>query len=75
LDDIHPNLVVCNINCRVAIEYLLSNAKKSILIQTQYIVDENIFDILKNKSLELDDMRFIVSDTESNDFLVEYFGP
>jgi phosphatidylserine/phosphatidylglycerophosphate/cardiolipin synthase-like enzyme len=25
--------------------------------------------------LELDDMRFIVSDTESNDFLVEYFGP
>ena len=75
LDDIHPNLVVCNINCRATIEYLLSSAEKSILIQTQYIVDNNILDILKNKSMDLEDMRFIVSDTESNDELISYFGP
>lgn len=75
LDDIHQNLVICNINCRATIEYLLSSAKKSILIQTQYIVDENILDILKNKSVDLEDMRFIVSDTESNDELISYFGP
>ena len=75
LDDIHPNLVVCNINCRAVIENLLSNAEKSILIQSQYILDENILEILKEKSDELDDMRFIVSDTDSNDFLIEYFGP
>jgi len=75
LDDIHPNLVVCNINCRAVIENLLSNAEKSILIQTQYIVDKNILEILKDKSDQLDDMRFIVSDTDSNDFLIEYFGP
>lgn len=75
LDDIHPNLVVCNINCRESIEYLLSSANKSILIQTQYIMDENILDILKEKSDELEDMRFMVSDTDSNDFLIEYFGP
>ena len=73
--DIHPNLVVCNINCRAVIENLLSNAKKSILIQTQYIVDENILEILKDKSTKLDDIRFIVSDTDSNNYLVEYFGP
>ena len=75
LDDIHPNLVVCNINCRAVIENLLSNAEKSILIQTQYILDENILDILKEKSDELEDMRFIVSDTDSNDFLIGYFWP
>lgn len=75
LDDIHPNLIICNINCRESIEYLLSSAEKSILIQTQYILDENILDILKEKSVELEEMRFIVSDTDSNDFLIEYFGP
>ena len=75
LNDIHPNLIVCNINCRESIEYFLSSAEKSILIQTQYILDENILSILKEKSDGLEDMRFIVSDTDSNDFLVEYFGP
>ena len=75
IDDIHPNLVVCNINCRAVIENLLSNAKKSIYIQTQYILDDSILEILKEKYDELDDMKFIVSDTDSNDFLVDYFGP
>ena len=75
LGDIHPNLVVCNINCRAVIESLLSNAEKSILIQTQYIVDEEILDILKEKTVEIGDVRFIVSDTDSNDYLVDYFGP
>lgn len=85
IQDIHPNLVICNINCRTVIEYLLSNAKKSILIQTQYIVDENILDILKDKS-DLNNqnlnswvvntsLRFIVSDTETNDDLLKYFWP
>lgn len=49
LDDIHPNLVICNINCRAVIESILENAEKSILIQTQYIVDDWILDILKGK--------------------------
>lgn len=75
IDDIHPNLVVCNINCRAVIENLLSNAEKSIYIQTQYILDESILEILKEKYDELDDMKFIVSDTDSNDFLIDYFGP
>jgi len=84
LEDIHPNLVVCNINCRDVIEILLSEAKKSIIIQTQYIVDDRVLDILKNKvwqgvwkknwEQEIE-MKFVVSDTETSDNLLMYFGP
>lgn len=64
LDDIHPNLVVCNINCRIVIEKLLSDAQESIIIQTQYITDPTIMDILQSKTgLE---MKVLVSDTDSN---------
>ncbi|MBU0626101.1 hypothetical protein KKG31_03715 [Patescibacteria group bacterium] len=64
MDDIHPNLVVCNINCRIVIEKLLSDAQESIIIQTQYITDPTIMDILQSKTgLE---MKVLVSDTDSN---------
>lgn len=64
LNDIHPNLVICNINCRVVIEKLLRDAKESIIIQTQYITDPDIMKILSAKSsLE---QRIIVADTEDN---------
>lgn len=72
--DIHPNLLICNINCRAGIEYLLNSATESIIIQTQYIVDTNILAILKNKT-ELSEFKIIVSDTEANDDLLKYFGP
>ncbi len=72
--DIHPNLLICNINCRAGIEYLLNSTTESIIIQTQYIVDANILAILKNKT-ELSEFKIIVSDTESNNDLLEYFGP
>lgn len=90
LDDIHSNLLVCNINCRGVIEKVLSDAKKSIWIQTQYIVDDRILDILKNK-INTDsyfslkewrveakrklDIKFVVADTENNNELLNYFGP
>jgi len=87
LSDIHPNLVVCNINCRNVIETMLESAERSILIQTQYIVDERILDILESKvslypSTGLGwqdkkdfDIRFVVSDTDTSDDLLNYFGP
>jgi len=92
LGDIHPNLVVCNINCRDVIEILLEWAEESILIQTQYIVDDSILEILRSKfdlnkssvsswqllykgAQEWLDVRFVVSDTDSNDELLTYFGP
>ena len=37
--NLHPNLVVCPLNCRDVIKTLLESAEKSIVIQTQYIVD------------------------------------
>lgn len=48
--DIHPNLIICNINCRDKIQLLLSNAERSIHIQTQYLSDVWILKILEAKS-------------------------
>lgn len=71
--DLHPNIVVCPINCRDVVEWLLSSAEKSIIIQTQYITDPAIMDILKNKSSL--DMQIIVADVDSNDKILSYFWP
>jgi phosphatidylserine/phosphatidylglycerophosphate/cardiolipin synthase-like enzyme len=75
LDDIQPNLVVCNINCRPVIEELLSSAEHSITIQTQYISDDAILQILREKSMLADfDMKLLLADTDDNKELVRYFG-
>ena len=72
--DLHPNLVVCPFNCREVIKTLLESAEKSIVIQTQYIVDDEILDILHKKSEEVD-MAIIVADTDDNYDLISYFWP
>ena len=72
--NLHPNLVVCPFNCRDVIETLLESAEKSIVIQTQYIVDDEILDILRKKSSEVD-MAIIVADTDDNFDLISYFWP
>jgi len=74
IQDIHPNLLICNINCRASIEKLLNEAQESIFIETQYITDPSIFEILKNKS-SLSWFQIIVSDTNANDNLLNYFWP
>ncbi|MFA6255797.1 MAG: phospholipase D-like domain-containing protein [Candidatus Absconditabacterales bacterium] len=73
MKDIHPNLVVCNINCRGVIEQLLSSAKESIIIQTQYITDEALRTILKAKKT-LPEFKLLVADTDDNNELIRYFG-
>ena len=72
--DLHPNLVVCPLNCRDVIKTLLESAEKSIVIQTQYITDKEILDILHKKSEQVD-MAIIVADTDDNYDLVSYFWP
>ncbi len=75
LEDIHPNLLVCNINCRPVIQDLLSSATKSIIIETQYITDDAILQILKNKARKEDmDIKLILADTDSNTDVLDYFG-
>lgn len=73
MKDIHPNLVVCNINCRGVIEQLLSSAQTSIIIQTQYITDDNIRKILKSKK-NLTEFKLLVADTTDNNDLISFFG-
>lgn len=73
-EDFHPNLVVCPINCRIVIEELLSQAEESIVIQTQYIMDPVILDILREKSEQLS-LHIIVADTIENANVTSYFGP
>lgn len=72
--NLHPNLVVCPFNCREIIETLLESAEKSIVIQTQYIVDDEILDILHKKSEQVD-MAIIVANTDDNYDLISYFWP
>lgn len=71
--DLHSNLVVCNLNCRGVIVDLLSGAKKSITIQTQYLTDPELFALLQKKQENLT-YRAIFSATETNENLPEYFG-
>lgn len=71
--DIHPNLLVCPVNCRLVIENILSWAKKSIRIQNQYITDLGILKILREKS-DLD-MKLVLADTDDNDYIRKYFWP
>jgi hypothetical protein len=42
------------------------------VIQTQYIVDDEILDILRKKSEQID-MAIIVADTDDNQHLISYF--
>ena len=71
---LHPNLVVCPQNCRDVVEYLLQSAKKSLYIQTQYITDPEIREILKGKIDQIE-LKILVADTVDNTDLVSYFWP
>jgi phosphatidylserine/phosphatidylglycerophosphate/cardiolipin synthase-like enzyme len=73
-EQFHPNLVVCPINCRTVVEAMLSGAEKSIIIQTQYILDPAILQILRRQSTKVD-LHIIVADTVDNTEVVSYFGP
>lgn len=67
-----PNLLVCPLDCRQKLEFLLNSAQKSIWISAQYITDERIINILRDKSNI--DIRILTNNMESNNDLVRYFG-
>ena len=67
LSDIHPNLVICNINCRGVIENMLNGATSSIIIDTQYINDPSIIDILSKQQKKVKEMKLLVADITTND--------
>lgn len=71
-EDIHPNLVICPLNCRWIITSILASAQQSIIIETQYITDELIFSLLEEKKW-IEELKILVSDTQSNDELMKRF--
>jgi len=60
---LHPNLVVCPINCRARVEWLLSWATTSIRMFQQYIYDEGVQKVLMKKHAEWVDIQIILGDT------------
>ena len=67
-----PNLLVCPLDCRQKLEFLLNSAHKSIWISAQYITDDRIIKLLRKKSNI--DIRILTNNIESNNDLVRYFG-
>ena len=63
--EIHPNLLICPINCRSKIVYLLQSARKSIDIQNQYIKDDEIQQLLLRYAKKLA-VRIILPNTPDN---------
>ena len=70
IDDIQPNLLVCPIDCRAKIMQMIEHAQNSIYIYHQYLKDEALTLLLKQKITEWLDVRLVLSDTESNYLLV-----
>lgn len=67
---VHPNLLICPIDCREKIEFLLSNAEQSIKIQTQSLQDDNLIKILEQSDVE---KQIILSDNSYNEDLIDVF--
>lgn len=69
--DIHPNLLVCPINCRAVLEHLIESAKSSILIQNQYIEDSRLLWLLGEKisTLWKHNLHIQLPDTDKNKLL------
>lgn len=58
--ELHPNLVVCPINCRQHIETLLESAESSIYMYQQYVQDKSIQNILVRKKDAWVDIKLIL---------------
>lgn len=72
---IHPNILVCPINCRATIQWLINWAKSSILIQNQYIEDPQLTILLQSKShITWFNLRTIVADNEFAQPTLNAFG-
>ena len=69
LADIPQGIVVCPLNCRPVIEGLLESAQTDITIQTQYVLDDSIQQILIHSQVP---KRIIVANTESNNAFRTY---
>lgn len=71
---IHPNILVCPMDCRSKIQTLLYSANKSILIQNQYIQDEQLETILNLKEDQWVDIKITLPKNDDNLNYQNHFG-
>ncbi len=69
ITQIHPNLLICPLDCRYKIEYLLKNARSDIFLFQQYISDIQIQNILKNKIKQWLNVKILLPQKEENTIL------
>lgn len=72
-DAIHPNILVCPINCRAKIEALIENAEQSVYLMHQYLKDDRLSNLLQEKLASGLDVQLVLSDTDSNYLLYDDF--
>jgi len=65
---LHPNLVVCPINCRDRVEWLISGATATIRIYQQYIYDAGIQKVLAEKRRQGVDIQIILGKFDDRDW-------
>lgn len=66
------NLLVCPLNCRETLEYLLKNATSRIRISAQYVVDKSLLSLItKQRHL---DLRIRTNKSDSNRDLIRAIG-
>jgi cardiolipin synthase len=75
-NQIHPNILVCPINCRHVIQSLISGAQSSIIIQNQYIEDKTLTTLLLAKQKQIPNLKLqiIVADNEFASGTMRRFG-
>lgn len=71
---IHPNLLICPIDCRSKIEYMIKSAQKSIYIYNQYISDDSIAKLLKDKISQKLDIKIILAKWDEDENNKKNFG-
>ncbi len=72
--DIHPNILICPLNCRNGVETLLQSAKESIIMQEQYLADDRVINILKNKAVDPNiDIKITLASPSKNYTRAKYF--
>ncbi len=69
-EHIHPNLLVCPINCRKKISDYLWEAEFSIVVMHQYLTDDELSAIVEQKIEDWLDVRLILSNNDHNYVLV-----
>ena len=69
---IHPNILVCPINCRSKIQALIRSATGSIWIQNQYLEDPILLKLIKQKSSI--DIQMVLANNEFAQKIVDIFG-